>query len=99
MIPGGKLPGFDADVNKKQPDQKLTDEDENECFFPEHNVFKFKVYRDGIRNTDVCKIEWYGLFCMTMDTKVNEIPLEAVTITVLQHSFPRDVLYEFEAKS
>ena len=95
-ILGEKPPRLDAVVLKKEPDQQLTDEIGS--FFLEHNVFEFKGYGDGISINDVYKIEGYALFYMTIDRKVNEIPLEAVTITVVQYRFPRDVLKKLKAK-
>ena len=38
------------------------------------------------------------MFYMTIDRKVNEIPLASVTISVLQYRFPRETLKELEAK-
>ena len=35
---------------------------------------------------------------MTIDRKVQEVPLETATVSVLQSSFPREVLKEPEAK-
>ena len=96
MILGEKPPRLDAVVLKKDPEQHLADE--IGCFFLEHNVFEFKGYGDGISINDVYKIEGYALFYMTIDRKVNEIPLEAVTITVLQYRFPRDILKKLETK-
>ena len=96
MVLGEKPPRLDAVVLKKDPNQHLTDE--IGCFFLEHNVFEFKGYGDGISINDVYKIEGYALFYMTIDKKVNEIPLEAVTITVVQYRFPKDILKELEAK-
>ncbi|MBR1476331.1 MAG: hypothetical protein IJ608_00010 [Lachnospiraceae bacterium] len=96
LILGEKPPRLDAVVLKKDPDQHLTDE--IGCFFLEHNVFEFKGYGDGININDIFKVEGYALFYMTIDKKVNEVPLETVTISVLQYRFPREVLKELEAK-
>ena len=81
---------------KKEPGRHLADD--IGCFFLEHNVFEFKGYGDGISINDVFKIEGYALFYMTIDKKVNEVPLETVTISVLQYRFPREALKELEAK-
>jgi len=96
MILGEKPPRLDAVVLKKDPGKKLTDE--IGCFFLEHNVFEFKGYGDGISINDIFKVEGYALFYMTIDKKVNEVPLETVTISVLQYRFPREVLKELEAR-
>ena len=96
MILGEKPPRLDAVVLKKDPDQHLTDE--IGCFFLEHNVFEFKGYGDGININDIFKVEGYALFYMTIDKKVDEVPLETVTVSVLQYRFPREVLKELEAK-
>lgn len=96
MVLGEKPPRLDAVVLKKDPDQHLSDE--IGCFFLEHNVFEFKGYGDGININDIFKVEGYALFYMTIDKKVNEVPLETVTISVLQYRFPREVLKELEAK-
>ena len=96
LILGEKPPRLDAVILKKAPDEHLTDE--IGCFFLQHNVFEFKGYGDGISINDVYKIEGYALFYMTIDKKVNEVPLETVTISVLQYRFPRDVLKELEEK-
>ncbi|MBQ9009962.1 MAG: hypothetical protein IJ088_11615 [Clostridia bacterium] len=96
MILGEKPPRLDAVVLKKDPDQHLTDE--IGCFFLEHNVFEFKGYGDGININDIFKVQGYALFYMTIDKKVNEVPLETVTVSVLQYRFPREVLKELEVK-
>lgn len=96
LILGEKPPRLDAVVLKKDPDQHLTDE--IGCFFLEHNVFEFKGYGDGININDIFKVEGYALFYMTIDKKVNEVPLETVTVSVLQYRFPREVLKGLEAK-
>ena len=96
LILGEMPPRLDAVVLKKAPDRQLTDE--IGCFFLEHNVFEFKGYGDGISIHDVYKLEGYALFYMTIDRKVNEVPLKAVTISVLQYRFPRNVLKELEAQ-
>ncbi len=96
LILGEKPPRLDAVVLKKAPDQHL--EDEIGCFFLEHNIFELKGYGDGINFNDVFKLEGYALFYMTIDRKVNEIPLESVTLTVLQYRFAREVFKELEEK-
>lgn len=96
MILGEKPPRLDAVVLKKDPGQHLTDD--IGCFFLEHNVFEFKGYGDGININDIFKVQGYALFYMTIDKKVNEVPLETVTVSVLQYRFPREVLKELEAK-
>lgn len=96
LILGENPPRLDAVVLKKDPDQHLTDE--IGCFFLEHNVFEFKGYGDGININDIFKVEGYALFYMTIDKKVNEVPLETVTVSVLQYRFPREVLKGLEAK-
>ena len=96
LILGEKSPRLDAVVLKKESDQNLTDE--IGCFFLEHNVFEIKGYGDGININDVYKTQGYALFYMTIDRTVNEIPLETVTITVLQYRYPKDILKGLEAK-
>ena len=93
-ILGEKPPRLDAVVLKKDPDQHLTDE--IGCFFLEHNVFEFKGFGDGISINDIFKVEGYALFYMTIDKKVNEVPLGTVTVSILQYRFPRTVLQELE---
>ena len=95
LILGEKPPRLDAIVLKKEPARPL--KDVIGCFFRETNVFEFKGFGDGININDIYKIEGYALFYMTIDKKVNEIPLESVTITVLQYRFPRDVLKILES--
>ena len=95
LILGEQPPRLDAVVLKKETNHHLNDE--IGCFFHEHNVFEFKGYGDGININDIYKIEGYALFYMTIDRKVNEIPFGAITITVLQYRFPRDVLKALEA--
>ena len=94
IILGEKPPRLDAVVLKKDPDQHLTDE--IGCFFLEHNVFEFKGFGDGISINDIFKVEGYALFYMTIDKKVNEVPLGTVTVSILQYRFPRTVLQELE---
>ena len=94
LILGEKAPRLDAVVLKKEKDKELTDE--IGCFFREHNVFEFKGFGDGISINDVYKAEGYGLFYMVIDRLVNEIPIESVTITVIQYRYPREAFKYLE---
>ncbi|MBQ9252506.1 MAG: hypothetical protein IJ188_07715 [Clostridia bacterium] len=93
---GEKAPRTDAVVLKKDPSQLLTDEVGS--FFNEHNVIEFKGFGDGINSNDFYKAQGYAIMYMTIDRKVDEIPIEKVTVTVLQYRNPRETFKKLKAK-
>ena len=84
---GEEVPYLDLLILKKDPSLRLNDEIGS--FFKENNVIENKGYTDGISINDVFKVQAYAGMYMVLDRKVDEIPWETVTVTVIQFKYPR----------
>ncbi|MBQ4512182.1 MAG: hypothetical protein II969_04265 [Anaerolineaceae bacterium] len=94
LILGEKPPRLDAVVLKKASDKILSDEIGS--FFKENNIFEFKGYGDGLSINDIYKAEGYALFYMVIDRKVNEIPIDTITISILQYRYPMETFKQLK---
>lgn len=47
---------------------------------------------DGLSINDVYKIQGYGLIHKGFDRKVNELPIKDMTLTLIRHSYPRELM-------
>ena len=61
-------------------------------FFRQVNIFEYKSPEDGLSIDDFYKIQGYGLFYKGLGRKVNELPIENITLTIVRHSYPRDMI-------
>lgn len=68
------------------------------CFFKGHNIIEFKGFGDGINLNDFYKIQGYAIMYMTVDRNIKEIPVEDITITVMQYRFPKETFRVLEEK-
>lgn len=62
-------------------------------FFKSVNIFEYKSPEDGLSIDDFYKIQGYGLIYKGFDKKVNELPVDNITLTLVRHSYPRDMLH------
>ena len=77
-------------IIKKEPDVKLNDPIGK--FFKRENLFEYKSPEDGLTIDDFYKAQGYGLIYKGFDRKVNELPIEEITLTLVRHSYPRELI-------
>ncbi len=61
-------------------------------FFRQINIFEYKSPEDGLSIDDFYKVQAYGLLYKGFGRKVNELPIESITLTIVRHTYPRDML-------
>ncbi|MBQ4468736.1 MAG: hypothetical protein II917_01160 [Synergistaceae bacterium] len=61
-------------------------------FFRAVNLFEYKSPEDGLSIDDFYKALGYGLIYKGYDRKVNELPIEDMTLTIVRHSYPRELI-------
>ena len=61
-------------------------------FFRRVNLCEYKSPEDGLSIDDFYKVQGYGLIYKGFDKRVNELPVEDMTITLVRHSYPREML-------
>ena len=61
-------------------------------FFKQVNIFEYKSPEDSLSIDDFYKVQAYGLFYKGFGRKVNELPIENITLTIVRHTYPRDML-------
>ena len=61
-------------------------------FFRAVNLFEYKSPEDGLSIDDFYKAQGYGLIYKGYDRKVNELPIEDMTMTLVRHSYPRELM-------
>ena len=61
-------------------------------FFRAVNLFEYKSPEDGLSIDDFYKAQGYGLIYKGYDRKVNELPIEEMTLTLVRHSYPRELM-------
>lgn len=62
------------------------------AFFKSVNLFEYKSPEDGLSIDDFYKAQGYGLIYKGFDRKVNELPIEDMTLTLIRHSYPRELI-------
>ena len=77
-------------IIKKEPDAKLNDPIGK--FFKAVNLFEYKSPEDGLTIDDFYKAQGYGLIYKGFDRKVNELPINEITLTFVRHTYPRDLI-------
>ena len=87
---GEKPVRLDFLIIKKQPDTVLHDPIGE--FFRPVNIFEYKSPEDGLTIDDFYKAQGYGLIYKSLDRKVNELPIEDMTLTLVRHSYPREMI-------
>lgn len=61
------------------------------AFFKAVNLFEYKSPEDGLSIDDFYKAQGYGLIYKGYDRKVNALPIDDMTLTLVRHSYPRDL--------
>ena len=61
-------------------------------FFRAVNLFEYKSPEDGLSIDDFYKAQGYGPIYKGYDRKVNELPIEDMTLTLVRHSYPRELM-------
>ena len=77
-------------IIKKHSDAVLDDPIGN--FFRRVNICEYKSPDDGLSIDDFYKVQGYGLIYKGFDRKVNELPVRDITITLVRHSYPREMI-------
>ena len=77
-------------IIKKDPDI-ITDDPIGE-FFKQVNIFEYKSPEDGLSISDFYKVQAYALLYKVFDRKADEFPIENITITIVRHSYPRNMI-------
>lgn len=62
------------------------------AFFKAVNLFEYKSPEDGLSIDNFYKAQGYGLIYKGFDRKVNELPIEDMTLTLIRHSYPRELM-------
>ena len=60
-------------------------------FFRKYNVVEYKSPEDSLSIDDFIKAQSYAGFYKSIGRKVNEIPLKALTVSLVRHVFPREM--------
>ena len=77
-------------IIKKEPEIVLDDPIGE--FFKQVNIFEYKSPEDGLSIDDFYKVQGYGLIYKGFGRKVNELPIENITLTIVRHTYPRDMM-------
>lgn len=77
-------------IIKKEPDIVMNDPIGE--FLRQVNIFEYKSPEDGLSIDDFYKVQGYGLIYKGFGRKVNELPLENLTLTLVRHRYPRDMM-------
>ena len=77
-------------IIKKDPDVVLTDPIGK--FFKSVNIFEYKSPEDGLSIDDFYKAVGYAFIYKGYDRKVDELPIENMTLTLVRHAYPRELI-------
>lgn len=61
-------------------------------YFRNLNLFEYKSPEDGLSIDDFCKAQAYALMYKGNGRKVNELPLGEITLTIVRHTYPRELM-------
>lgn len=61
-------------------------------YFRRVNLFEYKSPEDGLSIDDFCKAQGYALMYKGYGRKVNELRLEEITLTLVRHVYPRELM-------
>ena len=67
-------------------------------FFKKVNLFEYKSPEDGLTIDDFYKAQGYGLIYKGFDRKVNELPIEQLTLTLVRHRYPKELFKVLRAE-
>ena len=91
---GEKPIRLDFLIIKTEKDAVLTDPIGK--FFRPYNLFEYKSPKDSLSIDDFYKAQGYGLVYKSFDRKINELPIGDMTMTLVRHSYPRELFKELE---
>lgn len=77
-------------VIKKEPDVVINDPMGE--FFRQVNIFEYKSPEDGLSIDDFYKVQAYGLLYKVLGRKVNELPIENITLNIVRHAYPKNMM-------
>ena len=81
-------------IIKKRPDVVLTDPIGE--YFEAVNIFEYKSPEDGLSIDDFYKAIAYAFIYKGYNRKVDELPIEDITLTLVRHSYPRELMKALE---
>ena len=65
-------------------------------FFKFVNIFEYKSPEDGLSIDDFYKAVGYALIYKGYDRKVDELPMRDMTLTIVRHAYPRELIKALE---
>ena len=77
-------------IIKKDPSVVLNDPIGE--FFKAVNLFEYKSPEDGLSIDDFYKAVGYAFIYKGYGKKVNELPIEDITLTLVRHAYPRELI-------
>ena len=77
-------------IIKKKPQVVLTDPIGE--YFEAVNLFEYKSPRDGLSIDDFYKAVAYAFIYKGYGRKVDELPIEDMTLTLVRHTYPRELM-------
>ena len=83
-------------IIKKEKDVALNDPIGK--FFRAVNLFEYKSPEDGLSIDDFYKSQGYSLIYKGFDRRVNELPISEITLTLVRHSYPRELIKELKTE-
>ena len=81
-------------IIKKKPEVVLTDPIGE--YFEAVNIFEYKSPEDGLSIDDFYKAIAYAFIYKGYNRKVDELPIEDITLTLVRHSYPRELMKALE---
>ena len=81
-------------IIKKKPQVVLTDPIGE--YFEAVNLFEYKSPEDGLSIDDFYKATAYAFIYKGYNRKVDELPIEVITLTLVRHSYPRELMKALE---
>lgn len=84
-------------IIKKDTDVVLTDPIGE--FFKSVNIFEYKSPEDGLSIDDFYKAVGYAFIYKGYDRKVDKLPIENMTLTLVRHAYPRELIKALKRSS
>ena len=81
-------------IIKKKPQVVLTDPIGE--YFEAVNIFEYKSPEDGLSIDDFYKAVAYAFIYKGYGRKVDELPIKDMTLTLVRHSYPRELMKDLE---
>ena len=91
---GDKPVRLDMLIINKSSENKLTDPIGK--FFKKYNVIEYKSPEDSLSVDDFYKVQAYACLYKGLGRKVNEIPVDTLTVSIFRHSYPAKMFSELK---